>query len=239
MAPHQAPRRETPARLVVLVSGSGTNLQAVLEACRAPDYGARVVAVGADRDDIAALERAKAAGVPTFVVRLRDHPDRRSWDDALADAVAAHQPDLIVSAGFMKLVSPDFLARFGGRMINTHPALLPSFPGMRGVADALAYGVKVTGCTVFFVDAGVDSGPVIAQRAVPVLADDDEPTLTERVKVVERALLVETIGQLARSGYQIHGRQVVVGAGPASAADPPAGASQPEDSRSPVGESHT
>lgn len=210
MAPHQTARHKTPARLVVLVSGSGTNLQALLEACRHPDYGATVAAVGADRDGIRALERAEQARVPSFVVRLADHPDRAAWDEALADAVAAHQPDLVVSAGFMKLVSPAFLARFDGRMINTHPALLPSFPGTRGVADALAYGVKLTGCTVFFVDSGVDSGPVIAQRGVPVLPNDDEPTLHERIKVAERELLVETVGQLARHGYRIDGRRVTL-----------------------------
>ncbi|MEU6854164.1 phosphoribosylglycinamide formyltransferase [Actinacidiphila alni] len=201
-----------PARLVVLVSGSGTNLQALLDAIDAdPDFGARVVAVGADRDGIAGLERAERAGLPTFVVRVKDHEDRAAWDLALAEATAAHTPDLVVSAGFMKIVGKEFLARFGGRFVNTHPALLPSFPGAHGVRDALAYGAKVTGCTVHFVDDGVDTGPVIAQGVVEVRPDDTEDALHERIKEVERRLLVETVGRLARHGYRIEGRKVHVG----------------------------
>ena len=150
-------------RLVVLVSGSGTNLQALLDACADPAYGAEVVAVGADRDGIEGLARAERAGVPTFVRRVRDYPSREDWDRALAEAVAEHQPDLVVSAGFMKLVSEDFLGQFP--MVNTHPALCPAFPGMHGAADALAYGVKVTGATLFVVDGGVDTGPIVAQVA--------------------------------------------------------------------------
>ncbi|SFE81431.1 phosphoribosylglycinamide formyltransferase-1 [Actinacidiphila alni] len=201
-----------PARLVVLVSGSGTNLQALLDAIDAdPDFGARVVAVGADRDGIAGLERAERAGLPTFVVRVKDHTDRAAWDLALAEATAAHTPDLVVSAGFMKIVGKEFLARFGGRFVNTHPALLPSFPGAHGVRDALAYGAKVTGCTVHFVDDGVDTGPVIAQGVVEVRPDDTEDALHERIKEVERRLLVETVGRLARHGYRIEGRKVHVG----------------------------
>jgi phosphoribosylglycinamide formyltransferase-1 len=194
-----------------LVSGSGTNLQALLDAIAAdPGYGARVVAVGADRDGIAGLDRARAAGLPTFVVRLLDHPDRAAWDRALTEAVAAHEPDLVVSAGFMKIVGPEFLARFGGRLVNTHPALLPSFPGAHGVRDALAYGAKVTGCTVHFVDDGVDTGPVIAQGVVEVRPDDTEDTLHERIKEVERRLLVDVVGRLSRDGYRIEGRKVTI-----------------------------
>ena len=152
-----------PVRLVVLVSGTGSNLQALLDATADPAYGAQVVAVGADRPGIPALDKADAAGVPSFVVRVRDFADREAWDVAFAEAVAAHQPDLIVSAGFMKLAGPAFLRQFEGRYINTHPALLPSFPGMHGARDALAYGVKVTGCTLFVVDDGVDSGAIVAQ----------------------------------------------------------------------------
>ena len=199
-----------PARLVVLVSGPGTNLQALLDACREPDYHARVAAVGADRDGIEGLARAERAGVPTFVVRVRDHPDRAAWDKALTDAVASYDPDLVVSAGFMKLVGPAFLDVFGGRCVNTHPALLPSFPGTRGVRDALAYGVQVTGCTVHLVDAGVDTGPIIAQSAVPVLADDDEATLHGRIKHVERDLLVHVVGRMVREGYHVEGRRVSI-----------------------------
>ena len=195
----------------MLVSGAGTNLQALLDACTSEAYGARVVAVGADRNGIAALDRARAAGVATFSLRVRDFPARADWDRALTAACAGFEPDLIVLAGFMKLVGADFLARFGGRVINTHPALLPSFPGMRGAGDALDYGVKVSGCTVFLVDAGTDSGPVIAQAAVPVHDDDDEASLHERIKVAERALLVDTVGRMVRDGWSVAGRKVRVG----------------------------
>ncbi|WP_367135175.1 MULTISPECIES: phosphoribosylglycinamide formyltransferase [Streptomyces] len=205
-----SPPPAPPARLVVLVSGSGTNLQALLDAIAAdPEgYGARVVAVGADRDGIAGLERAERAGIPTFVRRVQDHPVREAWDRALAEATAAYEPDLVVSAGFMKIVGKEFLARYGGRIVNTHPALLPSFPGAHGVRDALAYGVKVTGCTVHFVDDGVDTGPIIAQGVVEVRDEDDESALHERIKEVERELLVDVVGRLARNGYRIEGRKV-------------------------------
>jgi len=200
------------ARLVVLVSGAGTNLQALLDACSDPGYGASVVAVGADRDSIAALDRAKAADIPTFTVKVGDFPTRDDWDQALARECERHRPDLIVCAGFMKLVGQAFLARFGGRCLNTHPALLPSFPGMHGVRDALGYGVKVSGCTVFLVDEGVDAGPVLAQAAVPVHDDDDEASLHERIKVAERALLVGTVGRMARDGWSVNGdRKVRIG----------------------------
>jgi phosphoribosylglycinamide formyltransferase 1 len=200
------------ARLVVLVSGAGTNLQALLDACADPGYGATVVAVGADRDSIAALDRAKVADIPTFTVKVGDFPTRADWDRALADECERHRPDLIVCAGFMKLVGQAFLARFSGRCLNTHPALLPSFPGMHGVRDALGYGVKVSGCTVFLVDEGVDAGPVLAQAAVPVHDDDDEASLHERIKVAERALLVGTVGRMAREGWSVNGmRKVRIG----------------------------
>jgi phosphoribosylglycinamide formyltransferase-1 len=191
------------ARLVVLVSGAGTNLQALIDASTDPAYGAAIVAVGADRDAIAALDRATAANIPTFTTKVRDFPTRDAWDDALAAACAEYDPDLIVCAGFMKLVGKSFLARYSGRCLNTHPALLPSFPGMHGVRDALAYGVKITGCTVFIVDEGVDAGPVLAQAAVPVHDGDDEATLHERIKVAERTLLVGTVGRMAREGWSV------------------------------------
>ncbi|WP_426246977.1 phosphoribosylglycinamide formyltransferase [Nocardioides sp. LHG3406-4] len=199
------------ARLVVLVSGSGTNLQALLDACADPAYGARVVAVGADRDDIEGLARAERAGVPTFVRRVPDYTSREHWDRALTDAVAAFEPDLVVSAGFMKLVGEDFLARFEGRMLNTHPALSPSFPGMHGPAEALAYGVKVTGATLFVVDGGIDTGPIVAQVAVPVEDGDDQASLHERIKAAERAMLVESVGRMARAGWSVDGRRVRLG----------------------------
>ncbi|GAB3139733.1 phosphoribosylglycinamide formyltransferase [Micromonospora sonneratiae] len=198
------------ARIVVLISGSGSNLQALLDACVDPGYGARVVAVGADRDGIAGLDRATAAGVPVFVDPLRSYPSRDEWDRALTAHVAEHQPDLVVSAGFLKLVGPQFLAAFGDRYLNTHNTLLPAFPGIHGPRDALAYGVKLTGATLFFVDAGVDTGPIVAQVAVPVLDDDDEETLTERIKEAERRQLVEQIGRLVREGWTITGRKVTI-----------------------------
>lgn len=200
-----------PARLVVLVSGAGTLLQALLDAAADPGYGASVVAVGADRDGIAGLDRARRAGVPAFVRPLAGFPDRAAWDADLTATTAGYAPDLVVLAGFMKLLGPAFLARFGGRVLNSHPALLPAFPGMHGVRDALAHGVKVTGCTLFLIDAGVDTGPIVAQAAVPVLAGDDEATLHERIKVAERALLVETVGQLARAGWSVTERKVRIG----------------------------
>jgi phosphoribosylglycinamide formyltransferase 1 len=200
------------SRLVVLVSGAGTNLQALLDACASDAYGARVVAVGADRDDIPALARAEAAAIPAFTLRVPDFPSRDDWDRALTAACAECKPDLIVLAGFMKLVGAGFLARFGGRIINTHPSLLPSFPGMHGVQDALEYGAKVTGCTVFLVDEGTDSGPIIAQAGVLVRDDDDAAALHERIKVAERALLVDTVGRLVRDGWSVQGRKVRIGA---------------------------
>ncbi|WP_460433748.1 phosphoribosylglycinamide formyltransferase [Angustibacter speluncae] len=199
-----------PARIVVLVSGAGTNLQALLDACDDPAYGARVVAVGSDRLGVEGLARATRAGVPTFARRLKEHPERAAWDRALTAAVEAHEPDLVVLAGFMKLTGPAFLARFGGRVLNTHPALSPSFPGTSGPADALAYGVKLTGCTLFLVDEGVDTGAVVAQRAVEVLDDDDVESLHERIKTVERAMLVDTVGRMVRSGWTVTDRRVTV-----------------------------
>lgn len=198
------------ARLVVLVSGAGSNLQALLDACADPGYGAQVVAAGADRDGTAGLARAAAAGVPTFVERVPDHSTRSGWDRALTARVAEHQPDLVISAGFLKLAGEAFLAAYGDRYLNTHNSLLPAFPGIHGPRDALAYGVKVTGATLFFVDAGVDTGPIVAQVAVPVRDDDTVATLTERIKQAERRQLVEQVGRLARQGWTITGRKVSV-----------------------------
>ncbi|MGH3936031.1 MAG: phosphoribosylglycinamide formyltransferase [Pseudonocardiaceae bacterium] len=196
-----------PARVVVLVSGAGTLLQALLDAA-GPDYPAQVVAAGADRAGADGLRRAKDRELPTFVVGLAQHPDRTCWDAALTEAAAAHRPDLIVTAGFMKLVGPAFLDRFGGRILNSHPSLLPAFPGAHAVADALAHGVQVTGATVHLVNAGLDTGPILAQRAVEVLPDDTEERLHERIKIVERRLLVEVVADLAWLGYTITGRKV-------------------------------
>lgn len=199
-----------PARVVVLVSGTGSLLEALLEAATDPAYGARVVAVGADRDGIAALDHARQAGVPTYVRKVHDFPERAAWDRALAAATASYRPDLVVSAGFMKIVGEVFLDRFADRYINTHPALLPSFPGAHPVRDALAYGVRVSGGTLHVVDAGVDTGPVIAQRAVEVRDGDDELSLHERIKAVERVMLVEHVGKMAREGWSVEGRRVSI-----------------------------
>jgi len=195
--------------VVVLASGTGSLLAALLDAAEG-DYPARVVAVGVDRD-CRALDIAAEASVPTFTVRLADHPGREAWDAALTDATAAHAPDFVVSAGFMKILGPQFLARFTGRIINTHPALLPAFAGMHAVADALDYGVKVTGATVHLVDAGVDTGPILAQQAVPVLDGDDERTLHERIKVVERRLLVDVVAAVVTRGVTWTGRKATIG----------------------------
>jgi phosphoribosylglycinamide formyltransferase-1 len=198
-----------PARLVVLASGAGSLLGSLLDAA-VGDYPARVVAVGADRD-CAALEIAAAASVPTYTVRVGDHTDRDAWDAAMTEATAAHEPDLVVSAGFMKILGQTFLSRFPGRVVNTHPALLPAFPGAHAVPATLAYGVKVTGCTVHLVDAGTDTGPILAQQPVPVLDDDDEATLHERIKVVERQLLVDVLEALATRGVTWTGRKATIG----------------------------
>ena len=204
--PIQPPSR--PARIVVLASGTGSLLNSLLEAA-VGDYPARVVAVGVDRDCRAA-KIAADAGIPSYAVRLGEFPDRGAWDAGLAEATAAHQPDLVVSAGFMKILGAQFLSRFPGRVINTHPALLPSFPGAHAVPDALAYGVKVTGCTVHVVDAGVDTGPILAQQAVEVRDGDDEETLHERIKVVERRLLVDVLAALSTRGVTWSGRKAVL-----------------------------
>ena len=185
-------------RIVALVSGSGTNLQAVLDAVASGALDVEIAAVGADVADAGGLERARAHGIATFVVSPKDHADRRAWDEALADAVAAYAPDWVVCSGFMRILGAPLLERFEGRILNTHPALLPSFPGAHGVRDALAHGVKVTGCTVHVVDAGVDTGPILAQAAVPVLDTDTEAELHERIKVQERALLLRVLGELSR-----------------------------------------
>lgn len=196
--------------IVVLVSGSGTNLQALIDATADPAYGVRIAAVGADRDDIEALSRARRAQIPTFVCRVADFAARVEWDAALTSQVAAYSPSLVVLAGFMKLTGEAFLGEFGGRTVNTHPALLPSFPGMRAPEEALDYGVKVTGCTLFVVDAGVDTGPVVAQSAVGVDDDDTVQTLHERIKTAERRMLVDYVGRMVREGFTVTERKVTI-----------------------------
>jgi phosphoribosylglycinamide formyltransferase-1 len=194
---------------VVLASGTGSLLNSLLDAAQG-DYPARVVAVGVDRD-CRAVEIAATASIPTFTVRLPDYAARAAWDAAITDATAAHRPDLVVSAGFMKILGPQYLSKFPGRILNTHPALLPAFPGAHAVPDALAYGVKVTGCTVHLVDAGMDTGPVLAQQPVEVLDGDDEETLHQRIKVIERRLLVDVVAAIAARGVTVVGRTATIG----------------------------
>ena len=196
--------------VVVLVSGSGTLLQALIDASVDPAYGVRVAAVGADRDRIEGLARAHRAGIPTFVRRVADFPDRAAWDRSLTEAVAAHEPTLVISAGFLKLVGPAFLGRFAGRYVNSHNALLPSFPGIHGPRDALVYGVKVTGATLFVVDEGVDTGVIVGQVAVPVEDGDTVDTLTERIKAAERPQLVDLVGRMVREGFTVTDRKVTI-----------------------------
>jgi phosphoribosylglycinamide formyltransferase-1 len=218
--PPSSPTSRRTARLVVLASGGGTNLQALIDAT-APTTGAtseleaEIVAVGSDRDGIEALARAERAGIPTFVVRTSDHDDRADWDVALADAVAAHDPDLVVLAGFMKLAGPAFLGLFGGRTINTHPSLLPSFPGMNAPRDALEHGVKITGATVHLVTPELDAGPIVLQAPVGVEPDDSIASLSARILEREHQLYPEAIRMLLEESWSIQGRTFRVRRSPA------------------------
>lgn len=199
-------------RIVVLVSGTGSNLQAVIDEVRTGGLGVTIAAVGADRPGTFGVERAARAGTDTFVVNFRDYPSRVGWDAALTEKVASYAPDYVVSSGFMRIVGKEFLNRFPNRYLNTHPALLPSFPGAHGVRDALAYGVKVSGCTIMIADAGVDTGPILAQQAVLVHDDDTEESLHERIKVQERRLLISTLAALA-AGTAATGGETPLAAG--------------------------
>jgi phosphoribosylglycinamide formyltransferase-1 len=198
-----------PARICVLASGTGSLLEALLAHAASPGYPGAVVGVVTDRD-CRALRVADAAGVSADTVALKAYVDRDEWDRRLTARVAALQPDLVVAAGFMKILGSRFLDEFGGRVINAHPALLPAFPGAHAVRDALAHGVKVTGSTVHLVDAGLDTGPILAQRAVPVLDVDTEDSLHERIKATERELLAEVVAAVANSGFRIEGRKVTI-----------------------------
>ncbi|WP_040166659.1 phosphoribosylglycinamide formyltransferase [Microbacterium gorillae] len=182
--------------LAVLISGTGSNLRALLEAASEPSFPARVVVVGADRE-ADGLAHAEAFGIPSFVVPWRGAAERAAWGAELAEQLAVWQPDLVVLSGLMKLLPPPVVAEYAPRIINTHPAYLPEFPGAHGVRDALAAGAKQTGASVIVVDDGVDAGPILAQRRVPVLPDDDEASLHERIKPVERELLIETVRRIA------------------------------------------
>lgn len=195
-----ANRRMASMRIVVLVSGTGSNLQSVIDAVASKELAdVEIAAVGADKHGTYGVERSQAAGIETFVVNFKDYEDRAEWNHALTQKCQSYRPDYVVSSGFMRIVGEEFINAFDGTYINTHPALLPSFPGAHGVRDALAYGVKVTGCTVHIADAGVDTGPILRQESVAVLDEDTEETLHERIKVVERRLLIATLGDLARN----------------------------------------
>lgn len=199
-----APNR--PLRVVVLASGTGTLLQSILDTMDVSK--AQIVAVGSDKN-CQAIERAQHGGIPTFQVPFDDAAkrDRESWNQRLLEAVVKHEPDLVVSAGFMRILGASFIEAFKDRIINTHPALLPSFAGAHAVPDALAYGVKVTGTTVHIVDSGVDTGPILAQESVPVAEDDTVDSLHERIKVVERRLLVDVLHTISDRGYRREGRK--------------------------------
>ena len=203
--------RRSPQRLVVLVSGTGTVMQALLEAAQDELFGGRVVAVVSDRPGVRALEIAEAAGLPTATVAPGDFPDRETWDEALARTIGSFDPDLVVCAGFMRLLGSPTLGRWQGRIVNTHPALLPAYPGAHAVRDALAGGAKVTGCTVMLVDEGVDTGPILAQAAVDVRDNDTQESLHTRIKAIERGLIVNTVGRMVRDGWTVDGRVVTLG----------------------------
>ena len=202
-----APRR--PARVVVLASGTGSVFEALAASVSADD-SIGIVGLVCDQPDAGALDVADRAEVASEVVALVDKARRSEWDEQLATVIAGFVPDLVVSAGFMRLLGPAVLDAYPDRVINTHPALLPAFPGAHAVRDALSYGVKVTGATVHLVDAGVDTGPVLAQRAVEVRDDDDEASLHERIKQVERSLLPSVVTRMLAEGWTINGRRVTI-----------------------------
>ncbi|MDP8927838.1 MAG: phosphoribosylglycinamide formyltransferase [Actinomycetota bacterium] len=205
------PGATRPRRIAVLVSGAGSNLQALLAAIAADlTYGGQIVVVASDQGDCPALERARAAGIPAFPVPFEDHADRQRWEDRLTDAVAAYDPNLVVLAGFMRLLSPRFLERWPNQICNIHPSLLPAFPGPRAVRDALEYGVKITGATVHLVDEHVDHGPIIAQHTVEVAWDDDVTSLHERIKQVEHILLPAVVKLLCNDRVLVEGRRTRV-----------------------------
>lgn len=182
--------------VAVLISGTGSNLRALLEAARHPDFPARIVVVGADRE-ADGLAHAEEFGIPSFTVPFGSFPSREEWGAELGRQLAVWQPDLVVLSGLMRLLPASLVARYAPHLINTHPAYLPEFPGAHGVRDALAAGVTETGASVIVVDDGVDSGPVLAQERVPVLPGDDEHTLHERIKPVERRLLIDVVRRVA------------------------------------------
>ncbi|MDH4111620.1 MAG: phosphoribosylglycinamide formyltransferase [Actinomycetota bacterium] len=194
-------------RIAVLVSGNGTNLQALLDDAFC---GPRISLVLADRPAIRALERADAVGVETLVIEPSGYPDRDAFDEAVTSALVRHGADVVVTAGYMRLLGRAVLDVFDGRWLNTHPSLLPSFPGMHGVRDALAHGVKVTGVSVFLVDEGMDTGPIVLQEAVDVRADDDWHSLEGRILEVEHRLLPRAVRALVEGRVHVEGRHVTI-----------------------------
>lgn len=204
----------TAFRIGVLASGTGTNLQAILDRVHGND-GIEVVAVGSDKPGAQALQRAQALGIETAVFPADEHPNREERDLAMADWIDGREVDLVVLAGYMQLLSPGFVERFAGRVINVHPALLPSFPGLDAIGQALDHGVRITGVTVHFVDEGVDSGPILLQRPVPVPGNRDRAALEQAIHAAEHALLPEAIRLIAAGRVDVDPatRVVTLGAG--------------------------
>lgn len=197
-------------RVGVLASGRGSNLQALLDACARPDFPARVVVVVSDRERAQALERARAAGIKALFVNPKDFGDREAFDAALVRELEARRVGLVCHAGFMRILSPAYVRAFAGRALNIHPSLLPAFPGLHAQRQALAHGARVAGATVHFVDEGVDTGPIVLQASVPVLADDTEETLAARILVEEHQLYPEAVRLFAEGRLEIVGRRVLV-----------------------------
>ena len=197
-------------RIAVLASGRGSNFQAILDALARGEINGECVALITDNRDAYAVERAKAAGVPAVVVNFRDYPAKPAFEADLLSALLAAKPDLVVCAGYMRIIGPEIIRAFAGRMINIHPALLPAFPGLHGQRQALEYGVKIAGCTVHFVDEGLDSGPIILQKAVPVLDDDDEEALDERILAQEHSAFPEAVALFCADRLVVSGRQVKI-----------------------------
>jgi phosphoribosylglycinamide formyltransferase-1 len=184
------------ARLLLLASGTGTTVEAIAQAVETGRLNAKIVAVGADIADCGAIDKARWAGIETFSVVLSDYPTRADWNEALADVIAQYRPDIVCCAGFMRVLGPAVVGRFD--IVNTHPSLLPAFPGAHAVRDALEHGVKVTGVTIHRVDEGLDTGPILAQVAVSVVDDDTEDSLRERIQAAEKPLYVDAIIRLCK-----------------------------------------
>lgn len=196
--------------VVAMASGAGTLFQALIDASKAPDYPAEIVGLVTDRPGCGAQRRAEDAAVPVVALDPRHYDSRSQWNTDLAAATAELAPAWLVSVGFMRVLGAEFLDYFPDRIINSHPSLLPAFPGARAVPEALDYGVHVTGCTIHLVDAGVDSGPILAQAPVAVMPGDDADTLHERIKIVERELLVSVLATVVTTGYTLEGRKAAL-----------------------------